>query len=156
MKYFDFPYWHFQFFCLFMFFWGYQLHFLFFPSSKDVKNPQWSSLSWKFWDLLFSSVGKKRKNLSNLWKISLSLFGISNYTPWIVVVHKISLILILGFYRWGKCFLIFVWYSVRLHQPVAKKGEKRTHHCFSYLLFPVSTPAIFRSASKPTRCQNIH
>lgn len=73
----------------------------------------------------FSSV-RKSKNLSKLWKITLSLFSTSNYLLLILVFHNISVMIILGFYRWEKCFLIPVWSSPRLNQPVAKNAGKTT------------------------------
>lgn len=36
------------------------------------------------------------------------------------------------------------------------QGTGRKSHCFSCLFFPISMPAVFRSASKTTSCQNIN
>lgn len=115
---------NFFFFFHFIFFLGCQLQF-FSPQMMRLK----FSVEFSFMDVLrfvnFPHLGKS-KNLSILWKIILSLFSTSNCTLLISVFHKISLVLILGFYRWGKCFLILVWSSPRVHQPVARNREKIT------------------------------
>lgn len=106
-KYFDFSYWHFYFYFFhFIFFLGCQLQFFSLQMTRLKFSMEFSFMAvLRFVD--FPHLGKS-KNMSILWKIILSLFGTSNYTLLILVFHKISLIVILKFYRWGKCFLILV------------------------------------------------